>query len=165
MTFSIVIEIETLALADVSAEISTLLQTTAAAALVDQQVAPPADLTILLTDDDTLRNLNRTYRGIDKTTDVLSFTDGEAPTPDAPIYLGDLAISLPQAARQAVQGGHSVSAELQLLTVHGVLHLLGYDHATPDEKAAMWQAQAAILASINAPITTPVISGTVSSVT
>ena len=153
MTFSIIIEAEV----EVSAEIPDLLQATAIAALHHQQVAPPADLTILLTDDSTLHHLNRTYRGIDKTTDVLSFTDGEAPAPDAPIYLGDLAISLPQATRQAMQGGHPVSAELQLLTVHGVLHLLGYDHATPDEKASMWQAQADILTELNAPITAPVL--------
>ncbi|MGB1253863.1 MAG: rRNA maturation RNase YbeY [Candidatus Promineifilaceae bacterium] len=151
MTFSIVVETEVAT----SAEIPALLQSTARTALTQQQVAQSADVTILLTDDATLRNLNQTYRGIDKVTDVLSFTDGEAPTPDAPIYLGDLAISLPQATRQAERGGHVVSAELQLLVVHGVLHLLGYDHATPAEKAAMWAAQAAILTQLNAPITAP----------
>ena len=159
MTFSIVVEVEVVLSTekDLSAEVPALLQSTAIATLIAQQVAPPADLTVLLTDDDTLQNLNRTYRGIDKTTDVLSFTDGEPPFAGAPVYLGDIAISVPQAARQAAAGGHSVAAELQLLTVHGVLHLLGHDHATAAEKAAMWQAQAAILTQINAPIVAPAV--------
>jgi probable rRNA maturation factor len=63
-------------------------------------------------------------------------------------YLGDIAISLPRATAQAEAAGHPVAAELQLLTVHGVLHLLGHDHAEPEEKAAMWAAQAAVLATL-----------------
>ena len=151
MSFEVVVQVE----ANISAEISPLLQATAVAALQHQQAIAPASVTILLTNDATLQQLNLAYRGIDKITDVLSFEDGEAPIPDAPINLGDIAISVAQAARQAAAGGHAVSAELQLLTVHGVLHLLGYDHATPAEQAAMWSAQAAILTQINAPITAP----------
>ena len=151
MNFTIDIEVETV----VSAEIPPLLQTTAIAALTQQQLDTPAHLTLLLTDDNTLQQLNHRYRGLNKVTDVLSFEDGAAIAPNAPIYLGDIAISVPQAARQAGRGGHSVSAELQLLTVHGVLHLLGYDHATAEEQAVMWAAQATILSAIHAPIVAP----------
>jgi probable rRNA maturation factor len=106
-----------------------------------------AALTVLLTDDEHLRQLNKQYRGEDRATDVLSFPSGE-PMPgneDLLEYLGDIAISVPYAERQASVKGHNLSAELQLLAVHGVLHLLGYDHTDGEEKAAMWAAQAAIL--------------------
>ena len=63
-------------------------------------------------------------------------------------YLGDIIIALPYAARQAAAAGHAAEAELQLLAVHGTLHLLGYDHASPEEKAAMWSAQTAVLTQL-----------------
>jgi probable rRNA maturation factor len=63
-------------------------------------------------------------------------------------YLGDIIISLPYAARQAAAAGHKTESELQLLAVHGTLHLLGYDHAIPEEKAAMWDAQTAALTQL-----------------
>ena len=113
--------------------------------LLHQEVEPPASLSILLSDDAHLQQLNRDFRGYDQTTDVLSFADG-TDLPDIGLYLGDIAISVPQAQRQAVQNEHDLIAELRLLTVHGVLHLLGHDHAEVDEKEAMWQAQAEILA-------------------
>ncbi len=104
-----------------------------------------AELTILLTNDEQLRDLNRQYLQIDAPTDVLSFpADLVDPETSAP-YLGDILISYPRAQAQAEAGGHSPDSELQLLVVHGVLHLLGYDHAAPEEKDAMWAAQAQIL--------------------
>lgn len=140
---------------EVSAEIVDRLRTTAAVALQHQRVEPPAALTVLLTSDITLQQLNKTFRDIDKVTDVLSFEDGEAPAHGLPVNLGDIAISVAQAQRQADAGGHLLSAELQLLTVHGVLHLLGYDHATPAQQADMWREQAAILTQLQAPLTVP----------
>jgi probable rRNA maturation factor len=110
-----------------------------------QEVEPPASLSILLSDDAHLQQLNRDFRGYDQTTDVLSFADG-TDLPDIGLYLGDIAISVPQAQRQAVQNKHELIAELRLLVVHGVLHLLGHDHAEDEEKTVMWQAQAEILA-------------------
>ncbi|HFC11915.1 MAG TPA: rRNA maturation RNase YbeY, partial [Anaerolineae bacterium] len=101
-----------------------LLRGAIEATLQHEQVAPPASVVLLLTDDAQLRQLNLTYRGYDKSTDVLSFTDGEAPFPDAPVHLGDIAISLPQAMRQADEKKGGISAELQLLATHGTLHLL-----------------------------------------
>jgi probable rRNA maturation factor len=104
-----------------------------------------ADLTIVLTDDAQLHKLNREYLGVDAPTDVLSFpaseTDPETGTP----YLGDILISIPRAKQQAQAAGHSVEDEVQLLVVHGTLHLLGHDHATAAEKNRMWQAQAEVL--------------------
>lgn len=119
--------------------------------LAQQNVLPPASLTILFTDDDQLQALNRDYRGYDQTTDVLSFADGTI-LPDVGRYLGDIAISVPQAQRQAEAGGHALLAELRLLVVHGVLHLLGHDHADPEEQAQMWQAQAEILGQTDTPL-------------
>lgn len=107
-------------------------------------------LTLVMTDDETIRALNRTYRDEDSATDVLSFsaTEGETfVTPDdEPPYLGDVIVSFPTALAQAEARGESVDDELRLLVAHGCLHLLGYDHATPEEEAAMWALQAQALA-------------------
>lgn len=111
-----------------------------------------AELTIVFTDDHTVQTLNKAYRGVDATTDVLAFADMEPPTgpfvrpPDTPPYLGDVIISVPQAQRQAQEAGHSLEAELRLLITHGILHLLGYDHADEEEKRAMWARQDTYLA-------------------
>ncbi len=117
----------------------------ATVALDYQSVREPTGLSIVVTGDGMLRRLNRTYRGVDAPTDVLAF--GSADDPFASGYLGDVVISFPQAEAQARRAGHPLEAEFQLLVVHGVLHLLGHDHAEPDPsgKAEMWSAQAAIL--------------------
>lgn len=141
---------------DVSDELAVLLEQAVEATLRQQTVPLTVALSILLTDDEQIQQLNRDFLGYDKPTDVLSFPSGELdgdmdmadPELDA-IYLGDIAISVPTAERQATKAGHAVSAEMQLLTIHGVLHLLGHDHADPDEKAAMWAAQSAVLTSLN----------------
>ena len=106
-----------------------------------------AGVTVLLTDDDTLRSLNRQFADEDKVTDVLAFGSGTVfpeGVEDAET-LGDIAISMPQARRQAVAAGHSEDREVAMLTAHGVLHLLGYDHAEPDEEREMTGITAAIL--------------------
>ncbi len=124
-----------------------VLQTAVSATLHHQQAPQPAGLTLVLTDDVYIHRLNRDYLGVDKPTDVLSFPAGD-PMPgmaSQSAYLGDIIISVPYADRQAQAAGHNLMAELQLLAVHGVLHLLGHDHAEPDEKAAMWAAQTAVL--------------------
>lgn len=122
-----------------------LLVTAVTTTLHHQQISPPAELTVLLSDDQQLHQLNRDFRQVDSPTDVLSFPGG-ATLPGMPMpYLGDIAISVPTATRQAAQAGHDLKAELQLLAIHGTLHLLGHDHAEPDGKAAMWAAQQTIL--------------------
>jgi len=107
-----------------------------------------SDLTIVLTDDAQLQRLNRDYLGIDAPTDVLSFPAGEEDPETGVRYLGDILISIPRAKRQAEAAGHPLEAEAQLLVVHGVLHLLGHDHAEADEKARMWQAQAEVMSKL-----------------
>ena len=116
----------------------------ASAAVLERQSAD-GDLTIVLTDDAQLHELNRDYLGIDAPTDVLSFPASETDPETARRYLGDILISVPRAEEQARAAGHGLEAEVQLLAVHGTLHLLGYDHAEVEEKARMWKAQAEIL--------------------
>ena len=113
-----------------------------------------AGVTVLLTDDDTLRSLNRQLADEDKVTDVLAFGSGTV-FPDGvedAETLGDIAISMPQARRQAVAAGHSEDREVAMLTAHGVLHLLGYDHAEPDEEREMTGITAAILEKVFQPL-------------
>jgi probable rRNA maturation factor len=104
-------------------------------------------LTIVIAEDEEVRRLNQQYRGIDRTTDVLSFANEDAPDfvlppemlaqQSAERYLGDIIIAYPQAERQAVEFDHSTQREVQELIIHGVFHLLGYDHETPDEREVM----------------------------
>lgn len=124
------------------------LKKAAQAALQHQKMEQRASLSIVLTDDAEIQQLNQTYRGIDRPTDVLSFDVHERDPETGSLYLGDLIVSLPYAAKQAQTNGHPLEQEAQLLVVHGVLHLLGHDHATPAEKKTMWAAQAEILASL-----------------
>ena len=131
------------------------LRAAARQALLHQAAPVPGELTLLVTGDSALQALNRDYLGHDRPTDVLSFPADETDPETGRRYFGDIAISFPRAHAQAAQAGHPVAAELQLLVVHGVLHLLGFDHARPPEKARMWAAQAAILAQLKAPITGP----------
>lgn len=104
---------------------------------------------VLLTGDSTLRRLNRQFANEDSVTDVLAFPDEDVvPFPDVPsvddaeyalpVFLGDIAISIPQVARQALEHGVATERELAMLAIHGTLHLLGYDHATPDEERIMF---------------------------
>lgn len=125
-----------------------LLQAAAERTLRHQSAAEDVALTIVLADDEYLHALNRDYRGIDAPTDVLSFPASERDPETGALYLGDVVLSVPRAAEQASAAGHPLEAETQLLVVHGVLHLLGHDHAGDDEKARMWAAQAEILAGL-----------------
>lgn len=109
-----------------------------------EDVPERVELTLLITDDAALHTLNKSYRDIDKPTDVLSF-ESDLVLPDGTHYLGDIAISLETAAKQAAERNKSLRDELLLLTVHGVLHLMGYDHADPQGEAEMWALQAKIL--------------------
>ena len=134
----------------------TALRNAVNVTLRHEQIKPPKTVSVLLTDDDQLHQLNRDFRDVDEPTDVLSFPPGETmPGTKGENYLGDIVISVPTAQRQADEGGHTLKSELQLLTVHGALHLLGYDHETPDEKDQMWWVQASILAQIGAEISGP----------
>jgi len=137
----------------------------------------PGQLSLLVTDDVTVRQLNREYRGLDEVTDVLSFStshpghwegqveapeenylkpgapegSGELPfvlPPDELPMLGDVVISYTQAQRQAQARKESLSKEVALLIIHGVLHLVGYDHVEPDETAVMQAKEQAALSLV-----------------
>ena len=121
-------------------------------ALDEMGVNPLAELSILLVDIDYMAELNHRWMGGDGPTDVLAFPMDELrpglvnEDPEEGI-LGDLMVCPAVAERQAATAGHSTDAELELLTVHGILHLLGYDHAEPDEEQEMFGLQAQLLES------------------
>ena len=108
------------------------------------------DISVIIIDDETMHTLNRDYRNVDRTTDVLSFPSWEgfdlASIPDQ--FLGDIAISLPTAQRQAEEYGHSLTRELAFLAIHGALHLMGYDHMCEEEERVMREHQQKILAGM-----------------
>lgn len=133
------------------------LREAARAALEYEGVALPGELTIVVTEDAELQRLNREYLGHDYATDVLSFPSDEIDPDTGGRYWGDIALSLPRAKAQARAGGHPLMAEVRLLIVHGVLHLLGHDHAKPKDKARMWAAQAEILRQLKSPLTGPAL--------
>lgn len=125
-----------------------LLEHAARAALHHQAESTDSEVTIVLTDDVRLTELNREYLGIDAPTDVLSFPASETDPETGTRYLGDILISIPRAKSQAEAAGHPLESEVQLLVVHGMLHLLGHDHADAEEKAHMWKAQGEILTQL-----------------
>jgi len=114
-----------------------------------------SDITIVIVDDDEIHRLNRDYLARDKPTDVLAFPAGHLDPDTGHRNFGDIIISYPRAEVQAIGGGHHLSSELSLLTVHGVLHLLGYDHDLPESEIKMWQAQTKILSKLGIEIITP----------
>lgn len=106
------------------------------------------EVSILFTDDEEIALLNKEYRQIDGPTDVLSFSqfEGEDFAPDEmETPLGDVVISVETARRQADEQGHSLEQEINVLLVHGILHLLGYDHVETDETEIMFNRQAELL--------------------
>jgi len=124
-----------------------------------QGVTTPVELTVDLTGHRRIQELNRRYRGVDRTTDVISFKDETAPHPN-PLpqgegggarvrrsLQGDVAINVQQAAIQAKKMGHSTRREIRLLLIHGILHLLGYTDYEPRERRRMFARQNALLRS------------------
>ncbi len=124
-------------------------------ALDEMGVNPLAELSILLVDLEYMGELNHRWMGADGPTDVLAFPMDESSVDHGPsegnggepALLGDIVLCPELAGKQAATAGHSADDELHLLTVHGVLHLLGYDHAEPDEEREMFALQARLLES------------------
>jgi len=116
-------------------------------------VASPYEVGLVFTDSETVKQLNRDYRGVDEPTDVLAFCmlpqkgadSSFALPPDGVTRLGEVIISYPQAAAQAREQGHSPERELALLVIHGILHLLGYDHEEPEEESKMRERERELL--------------------
>ena len=105
------------------------------------------DVCVLITDAEEIQRLNASYRNIDRVTDVLTFPawEGDAILCPPDGYLGDIAICYERAEEQAAEYGHSLERELAFLSVHGALHLLGYDHMQPDDEKKMFAKQDEIL--------------------
>ena len=112
--------------------------------MTGENVPEGAALAVLVTDDDELRAMNRQFLGIDEPTDVLSFPDEAGDFVQGisdQVLLGDIAIALPLATRQAEAIGHSIDAEVAHLLVHGILHLCGYDHVASEEDEARMRSR------------------------
>lgn len=130
------------------------LRQTAEEVFASEEICYPVQLSIVVTDDKTVRQLNHTYRKLDETTDVLAFAfeeDGKVffPQPsNEGWHLGEVIISCPQAERQAEEQGHQLEKEIALLVIHGVLHLLGYDHEEPEEESKMRTKEKEVLAQV-----------------
>jgi probable rRNA maturation factor len=118
-----------------------------------EEVVPPYEVSLVFTDSETVKQLNRDYRGVDEPTDVLAFymlpqnevEDSFALPPDGVTRLGEVIISYPQAVEQAREQGHSPERELALLIIHGILHLLGYDHEEPEQESKMREREKELL--------------------
>ena len=135
-----------------SVDRSILLQA-AQQTFVEANIAPSSEMSVVIGSDALLKRLNLKYRGINSTTDVLSFPSSETDPDTKALYLGDVVISLPRAHDQAAAGGHPLAEELQLLVVHGTLHLLGYDHLEKADKMKMQAIQDRILTRIGVNLT------------
>lgn len=130
---------------------STRLITAIQTVINCHDVASDSAVTVVFTTDDAVHALNRQHRDVDAATDILSFPADPLPPELADseaIYLGDLIIAYPYASSQAARLKHSLDDSLTLLVIHGTLHLLGYDHNTPETRAEMWAEQAAVLQSL-----------------
>ena len=135
------------------------VRSVAEAALDTADPGGSSALSIVIADDETVRDLNNRFRGVDEVTDVLAFgaTSENAPTPSDAAFpplpgeesLGEVVVSQPQAARQAPANGATVERETALLIVHGVLHLLGHEHAEPEGAAAMRRLEEQALGAIS----------------
>ena len=125
------------------------LRRVAAEVLRQEGAAGETELSLIITDDETIRELNRRFRDVDAPTDVLAFGAGTeerfVSAPESPSYLGDVVISYQRALAQAEELGHAVAEELKLLVIHGILHLLGYDHQEEADAQKMREREEHIL--------------------
>ena len=143
---------------DIQTELECLPETTGA--LIRRAVetalsksGATGDVCVLITDAEEIQRLNGSYRNIDRVTDVLTFPawEGDAILCPPDGYLGDIAICFERAEEQALEYGHSLERELAFLSVHGALHILGYDHMTPEDEAIMMGKQDEILIEMGYP--------------
>lgn len=136
----------------VDEDLAEFLTGVAEAVLKSEGYGEEAEVSVVFVDDKYIRSLNSEYRGIDSPTDVLSFAmlEGEAvPGQEEELILGDVVVSLQTAQRQAGEYGHSFRREVAYLTVHGVLHLLGYDHQEEEGREEMRMKEEGILDRLN----------------
>jgi probable rRNA maturation factor len=117
--------------------------------------AAPGDITLVFTGTKTVQKLNKEFMGVDRPTDVLSFPNGEEDIDTARMYYGDIVLSLSVAEAQAKEAGHSLKEELTLLIIHGILHLMGFDHSNQEDRQRMWFIQDEILNHLGCEIESP----------
>ena len=130
-------------------ELRRRIKTAAQAVLKAEGVEEPCELSVLLTDDEGIHAVNKQFRDVDKPTDVLSFPMGDTDPETGRLLLGDMVLDLSRAEEQGTQFGHGADHEISYLTVHSVLHLLGYDHVDEGEmKKAMRDREKAIMAEL-----------------
>lgn len=141
----------------VGKNLKELIKSSAAAVLEFFELRTDVEISVMLTDNEEIRTLNKLHRNIDRATDVLSFPmfeyDDKGDIQEdyaelnemGEICLGDIVISLERAQEQAEEYGHSFEREVGFLTVHSMLHLLGYDHMTQEDEAEMFEYQRRIL--------------------
>jgi probable rRNA maturation factor len=145
----IVVEVDEIYAAEVDA--NDLVRAIEATLVAENR--PDGEVSLLVTDDEAVAAYNQEYRGVEGPTDVLSFaaqepTPGFVTAPEMASYLGDIVIALPYTRRQAADLNRPLIDELRLLTIHGTLHLLGYDHTEHEAEAVMWAKQDAILVGL-----------------
>lgn len=133
----------------------------ASTVLQQHEEDPNTGMTIVIEDNEAITELNQEFRQVDTPTDVLSFPVDEIPLDeDEPPYIGDLVLAYPYAKAQAEREGHEIGDSFALLVVHGTLHLLGYDHDTPQNRAEMWAAQEKALIALGiSPALVPSLEG------
>ena len=117
----------------------------AAQATLEIEGTSDCEVTLALIGLEEMRALNLRFASLDEPTDVLSFPDNSRSPETGLQYLGDIALCVPVARAQAEKAGHALRDELMLLTVHGMLHLLGYDHANEEDRVVMWTRQSEVL--------------------
>lgn len=109
------------------------------------------ELSLLLSDDETVRSLNREHRGKDQPTNVLAFPMGEPIAPMGPVHLGDVVLACETVSEEAKRDGKTLEAHVSHLVVHGLLHLVGHDHLDPTEASEMERLEIAILSKLGFP--------------
>ena len=134
---------------NIEALIHTVLNETACR----HDLSETAEVSLTLVDDEQIHVLNRDYRGVDRPTDVISFALEEGDEPviiggPAEMLLGEIVISMETATRQAAEYGHGLEREVAFLALHGMLHLLGYDHMTQEDEKRMFGKQTEILTAL-----------------
>ncbi|MDU2095527.1 MAG: rRNA maturation RNase YbeY [Negativicoccus succinicivorans] len=127
-----------------------IIETTLSKGAECQEIPQEAELGVTLGDDEYLQMLNREYRNIDRPTDVLSFAlnEGEEDSSDEEMLLGDIVISVDRVLSQAQEYGHSETRELAYLAIHGLMHIMGYDHEKPEDKKEMRVAEEEVLRAL-----------------
>ena len=144
---------------EISSEEENTIRSAVECALKTENIEFDTEISVTLTDNEGIRGLNSQYRDIDRETDVLSFPMYEFESPaefdenelalePGAAVLGDIIISMEKVKEQALEYGHSEKRELSYLTVHSVMHLLGYDHMTDDDKTVMRSHEEAVMSKL-----------------